>query len=71
MVVKNAMMLCVGNKDWVMPKSVLVETNGKYGDRLDDIAFELFEKYKNGIQNKDVYLVGYSYHGDIELIEVI
>lgn len=67
MVVKNAMMLCVGNKDWVMPKHVLIETDGSNGERLVDIANRTFEKYKNE-QKEDIYLVNYSYYGDVKVI---
>lgn len=67
MIIKNAMMLCVGNKDWMMPKHVLVETDGRNGERIVDIANKAFEKYKNE-QKEDIYLVDYSYYGNVEVI---
>lgn len=65
--VKQAMMLCVGNKDWFMPKHILVETDGKHEKLLADIAYEAFEKYKKE-QDEDIYLVSYSYYGYVEVM---
>ena len=66
--IKNSMMLCVGNRNWMMPKHVLVETNGRHGEMLADIAYTAFEKYKKE-QEEDIYLVSYSYYGDVEIME--
>lgn len=66
--IKQAMMLCVGNKNWMMPKHILVETSGGYGNLLADIAYTAFEKYKKE-QKEDVYLVSYMYYGDVEVME--
>ena len=66
--IKNAMMLCVGNRNWIMPKHVLVETVSGYGNLLADIAYTAFEKYKKE-QEEDIYLVSYSYYGDVEVME--
>lgn len=68
MEVKRAMMICVGCMGWNLPKSILVSTDGDYGRRLDEIAEEAFEKYKATQQNKDIYLVTYSYQGDVEIL---
>ena len=68
MEVKRAMMICVGCIGWNFPKCILVSTDGNYGKRLDEIAEEAFEKYKATRQNKDIYLVTYSYQGDIEIL---
>lgn len=68
MKVERAMMICVGCVGWDFPKSILVPTNGHYGKRLDEIADEAFEKYKATQQNKDIYLVTYSYQGDVEIL---
>lgn len=68
MKVKNAMMICVGCMGWSFPKSILVPTGEEYGRRLDEIAKEAFEKYKATQQNKDIYLVTYSYQGDVEIL---
>ena len=40
--IKNAMMLCVGSRNWIMPKHVLVETVGGHGNLLADIAYTAF-----------------------------
>lgn len=68
MEVKRAMMICVGCRGWNFPKSILVSTDGDYGKRLDEVAEEAFEKYKAAQQNKDIYLVTYSYQGDVEIL---
>lgn len=68
MKVKRAMMICVGCRGWNFPKSILVPTSGEYGRMLDEIAEEAFEKYKATQQNKDIYLVTYSYQGDVEIL---
>jgi hypothetical protein len=65
--VKQAMMLCVGNKNWFMPKHILIETNSKHEKILADIAYEAFDKYKKE-QDEDIYLVSYSYYGDVEVM---
>ncbi len=67
--IKNSMMLCVGNRNWMMPKHVLVETNGRHGEMLADIAYTAFEKYKKEQQEDDIYLVSYEYYGDVEVVE--
>lgn len=66
--IKNAMMLWVGSKNWSCPKSVLVETDSKHGELLADTAYTAFEKYKKE-QEEDIYLVSYSYYGDVEVME--
>lgn len=66
--IKQAMMLCVGNKNWFTPKHILVETGDKHGKLLADIAYEAFEKYKKE-QEEDTYLVSYTYYGNVEVME--
>jgi hypothetical protein len=66
--VENAMMLCVGSRNWTVPKHVLVETIGEHGELLADIAYKAFDKYRKE-QNDDIYLVSYSYYGDVEVME--
>lgn len=68
MKVKNAMMIGVGCVGWDFPKLILVPTDIHYGRRLDEIAKEAFEKYKDTQQNKDIYLLNYSYQGDVEIL---
>ena len=68
MEVKRAMMIFVGSMGWNFTKCILVSTDGNYGKGLDEIAEEAFEKYKATQQNKDIYLVTYSYQGDIEIL---
>lgn len=68
--VKNVMIICVSRRDWDFPKHILMETDGKHGERLDDIAKRAFEKYKKSQGNDDALrLVDYTYYGDIEVIE--
>ena len=67
-VVKNAMMICVGRKNWDFPKHILMETDGKHGERLDDIAKRAFEKYKKSQQDEEIYLVTYNNFGDVEVM---
>lgn len=68
MEVKNAMMIYVGCKGWNVPKFILVSMDENYGKMLYEIAAEAFEKYKATQQNKDIYLVSYSYQGDVEIL---
>ncbi len=68
MKIEKTMMISVGCRDWSSPKIIFVSTDGKYGKRLEDVAKEAFEKYKATQQNKDIYLVNYSYHGDVEIL---
>lgn len=67
-IVKNAMMLCISNKNWFMPKHILIETEGHGGKRLSDIAYDAFEKYKKE-QEEDIDLINYTYYGDVEAVE--
>ena len=66
--VKNAMMICVGCRDWNFPKHILMETDGKHGERLDDIARRTFEKYKKSQQDEEIYLVTYNNFGNVEVM---
>lgn len=66
-VVKNAMMICVGHKDWNLPKHILMETDGKHEERLDDIAKRAFERYKKSQQDEEIYFVTYNYFGEVEV----
>lgn len=68
MEVKNAFILYIGCEGWNIPKSIMVSIDGDYRRRLNEIAEEAFEKYKATQQNKDIYLVSYSYHGDVEIL---
>lgn len=65
--VERAMMICVSCKDWFMPKHILVSTDGRCGEMLSEIAKKAFETYKSTQENKDIYLVNYSYYGDVEI----
>ena len=66
--VKNAIMIHVGHRDWSFPKSILMETDSKHGDLIEDIAKKAFERYKGSQENKDVCLLSYSYFGNVELL---
>lgn len=66
MILKKAMIITVSNKEWNMPKSILMEYKGN-SDRLDEMAKELFENYKKNI-NCEAVLLNYVYYGTIEVI---
>jgi len=66
--VERAMMICVSHKDWNWPKTILVPTDGGYGKRINEIAKEVFEKYKATQQDNDIVLLSYSYYGDVEIL---
>lgn len=68
MIIKNAMMICVGRKDWNFPKHILMETDGNHGERLDDIAKRAFERYKKSQQDEEIYLVTYNNFGDVDVM---
>jgi hypothetical protein len=71
MEIKQGMLLCIGCSSWNLPKSILIQTNGySAGKRLDDIAKEAFYNYK-AAQLEDIYLVDYTYLGNVEIITTI
>ena len=66
--VKNAMMICISCKKWNCPKHILFETDGKDGERLDDIANRAFEKYKDNHNIDNLVMIDYCYYGNVEVI---
>lgn len=60
---ERAMIIVVSNKEWAMPKSILMDYKGN-SDRLDAMAKELFEEYK-AKENVDVVLLDYTYYGKL------
>lgn len=60
---ERAMIIVVSNKEWNMPKSILMDYKGD-SDRLDVMAKELFEKYK-AKKNVDAVLLYYTYYGKL------
>lgn len=60
---ERAMIIVVSNKEWTMPKSILMEYKGN-SDRLNTMAKELFEEYKVK-ENIDVVLLDYTYYGKL------
>lgn len=60
---ERAMIIVVSNKEWNMPKSILMDYKGN-SDRLDVMAKELFEKYKVK-KNVDAVLLDYIYCGKL------
>lgn len=70
MEIKQGMLICVGCSSWTLPKSILIPTEGHLGRRLDDIAKEAFYNYK-ATQQEDIYLVNYTYLGNVEIITTI
>lgn len=66
-VIKKAMIICVGRKDWNFPKHILMETDGNGSEKLDDIANRAFEKYKKTQNTDDLKLLDYTYYGNVEI----
>lgn len=60
---ERVMIIVVSNKEWNMPKSILMDYKGN-SDRLDVMAKELFEKYK-AKKNVDAVLLDYTYYGKL------
>lgn len=60
---ERAMIIVVSNKEWNIPKSILMDYKGN-SDRLDVMAKELFEKYK-AKKNVDAVLLDYTYYGKL------
>ena len=66
MVIKNAFMLRIGNRNWFIPKNVLVEISGSINS-TEDGARKAFEKYQKEYRG-DNYLIDYTYIGDVEVL---
>lgn len=64
---KNAIILCVGCEDWTTPKTVLMETV-EGDERISTLAQRALEKYKEHTGNYKLYLVDYTYYGELEII---
>ena len=64
---KRAMIIVVSNKEWNMPKSILMEYKGNSHD-LETIAKELFEEYKSK-ENINVDLLDYVYYGELVIVQ--
>nr|DAZ72154.1 MAG TPA: hypothetical protein [Caudoviricetes sp.] len=64
---KRAMIIVVSNKEWNMPKSILMDYKGNSHD-LETIAKELFEEYKSK-ENINVDLLDYVYYGELVIVQ--
>lgn len=64
---KRAMIIVVSNKEWNMPKSILMDYKGSSHD-LETIAKELFEEYKSK-ENINVDLLDYVYYGELVIVQ--
>lgn len=64
---KRAMIIIVSNKEWNMPKSILMDYKGNSHD-LETIAKELFEEYKSK-ENINVDLLDYVYYGELVIVQ--
>lgn len=64
---KRAMIIVVSNKEWKMPKSILMDYKGNSHD-LETIAKELFEEYKSK-ENINVDLLDYVYYGELVIVQ--
>lgn len=60
---ERAMIIVVSNKEWNMPKSILMDYKGDVHD-LGIIAKELFEEYK-AKENVNVDLLDFTYYGKL------
>ena len=67
MKIDNAVMLCVGHKDWTLPKSVLVSANEVSSGLIKDMVNEAYNNYKKEY-NSEVFLIDYVYYGTVEVI---
>lgn len=64
---KRAMIIVVSNKEWNMPKSILMDYKSNSHD-LETIAKELFEEYKSK-ENINVDLLDYVYYGELVIVQ--
>lgn len=64
---KRAMIIIVSNKEWNMPKSILMDYKGN-SHVLETIAKELFEEYKSK-ENINVDLLDYVYYGELVIVQ--
>lgn len=64
---KRAMIITVSNKEWNMPKSILMDYKGNSHD-LETVAKELFEEYKSK-ENINVDLLDYIYYGELVIVQ--
>ena len=64
---KRAMIIIVSNKEWNIPKSILMDYKGNSHD-LETIAKELFEEYKSK-ENINVDLLDYVYYGELVIVQ--
>ena len=64
---KRAMIIVVSNKEWNMPKSILMDYKGN-SHNLETIAKELFEEYKSK-ENINVDLLDYVYYGELVIVQ--
>lgn len=64
---KRAMIIVVSNKEWNMPKSILMDYKGNSHD-LETIAKELFEEYKSK-ENINVDLLDYVYYEELVIVQ--
>lgn len=64
---KRAMIIVVSNKEWNMPKSILMDYKGNSHD-LETIAKELFGEYKSK-ENINVDLLDYVYYGELVIVQ--
>lgn len=64
---KRAMIIVVSNKEWNMPKSILMDYKGNSHD-LETIAKELFKEYKSK-ENINVDLLDYVYYGELVIVQ--
>lgn len=61
------MIITVSNKEWNMPKSILMDYKGNSHD-LETVAKELFEEYKSK-ENINVDLLDYIYYGELVIVQ--
>lgn len=69
MKINNAIMITVSSRNWSWPKDVLISMGAPNGRMIKDIAKDALEKYKEISEEKDLVLLSYCYHGNVEVVE--
>lgn len=65
----NAIMLCIGCREWAWPKYVLIPINGGVDrNRLDDIARRVFNQYKH-TQSEDIDFISYQFYRSVSVFD--
>lgn len=69
MLVKQALLINIKHKGWIIPKSFIFETDVEEGEHITHLANRVFEKYKASQKIKDLKMVNYEYLGDTKVVK--